>query len=119
MSRNIETGKLGEKLAEKFLTDKGYEILARNYRYERAEIDLIALDGKELVFAEVKTRRDKSYGEPEFAVTKRKLEQIKKAAENFIAENEKSLDFSSVRIDVIAILLTGGKTEIEHFENVS
>ncbi len=119
MSRkNISVGKSGENIAARFLEKKGMKIVARNYRYDRAEIDIIALDGEELVFAEVKTRRNKNYGEPEAAVTKKKLEQIRKAAENFMEENETRLNFSSARIDVIAILLKKNGYETEHFENV-
>ncbi len=118
--KNIVTGKKGEDVAAKFLTEnKRMKILARNYRFDRAEIDIVALDGRELVFVEVKTRRNKNFGEPERAVTHGKLEQIKKAAENFIIENEAELDFDAVRIDVVAILLNKDSPEIEHFENVS
>jgi putative endonuclease len=118
--KNIVTGKKGEDVAAKFLTEnKRMKILARNYRFDRAEIDIVALDGRELVFVEVKTRRNKNFGEPERAVTYGKLEQIKKAAENFIIENEAELDFDAVRIDVVAILLNKDSPEIEHFENVS
>ncbi len=117
--RNLSIGKRGEQIAKEFLEKHGCKILAQNYRYGNSEIDLISLDNGELVFAEVKTRTSKTYGEPELAVTRKKLTQMKKAAENFITENENSLEYSSVRFDVIAIFIEKGKSQLEHFENVS
>ena len=118
-SRNITIGKRGEQIAKEFLEKRGCKILAQNYRYGNSEIDLIALDNDELAFVEVKTRTSKKFGEPEFAVTRKKFNQMKTAAENFITENENSLEYSSVRFDVIAISFEKGKPQIEHFENVS
>ena len=118
-SHNLTIGKRGEQIAKEFLEKRGCNIVAQNYRYGNSEIDLIALDNGELAFIEVKTRTSKKFGEPEFAVTRKKLNQMKVAAENYITENENSLEYSSVRFDVIAISLVKGKPQIEHFENVS
>ena len=64
-------GKIGEDLAAKYLERNGLRIIERNYRFERGEIDLIAEEGEELVFVEVKTRRSNAFGAPEDAVTER------------------------------------------------
>lgn len=108
----------GELIAKKYLEDKNYKFIKNNFRYERAEIDLIFEDEdqKLLIFIEVKTRRNKKYGEPEESVNFSKQNQIKKAAMGFVTENNKYTDYD-LRIDVISILLIEGKVEINHIEN--
>jgi putative endonuclease len=103
-------GQIGEDLAVKLLIGKGYEILERNYRYGHGEIDIIAKEGGELVFVEVKTRNNLEYGEPEYAVTKKKQKQIKKIAELYLYEKE--IEEIDCRIDVIAILMEKGKDPV-------
>ena len=118
-----EIGDRGEALAAAYLEQKGYTILDRNYRFERAEVDLICFlpawqveAGGELVFAEVKTRTGLGYGRPEEAVTEAKQRNLIRAAEAYIYERK--LEGASCRFDVISILLQPGKQpEIEHFEN--
>lgn len=113
-----ELGERGEQLAFDFLIGKGYEILERNYRYGHGEIDIVARDpgSNHTVFVEVKTRQNLEYGEPEYAITKRKQKQIRKMAELYLYEKEiKELD---CRFDVIAVLLErDGKPTINHYEN--
>ena len=111
-------GSNGELIARKFLSDKNFTFIKNNYRYERAEIDLIFEDVKSklLMFVEVKTRRNKNYGEPEESVTFSKQNQIKKAAMGFISENEKYAEHDQ-RIDVISIFLNEGRVEINYIEN--
>ncbi len=111
-----QLGQIGEDLAVKVLTNKGYEIVERNYRYGHGEIDIVARDGNTLVFVEVKTRNNLEFGEPEYAVTKKKQKQIKKIAELYLYD--KGIDEADCRIDVIAILLEKGKDpQINHIEN--
>ena len=101
-SRNI--AKIGENIAATHLKTHGYKILAQNYRYQRGEIDLIALQGKRIVFVEVKTRRSLKYGLPQNAVTRQKQKQISKIALAYLqAEN---LIDTPCRFDVIAIHLS-------------
>ncbi len=91
----------GERIAEKFLTEKGFRLIERNYRYGRGEIDLIFDDKGILVFVEVKYRRSDTYGEPEDSITPRKRRQIRKVAEAYLWENEiKNIE---CRFDVVAI----------------
>ena len=103
---------------KKYLEDKNYKFIKNNYRFERAEIDLIFEDvkNKTLIFTEVKTRRNKNFGKPEESINIAKQDHIKKAAMGFVSENENYSDHD-LRIDVISILLVEGKAEIEHFEN--
>lgn len=111
-------GKNGEIIARNFLIEKGLKFLKANYRYERAEIDLIFEDSKTntIIFTEVKTRKNKKFGEPEESVNPAKQERIKKAAMGFILENE-SYSSHELRIDVISILFTDGNPVINHIEN--
>ena len=106
-----QSGALGEDTACNYLTRKGYRILTRNYRKPCGEIDLIALDGKTLVFVEVKKRASRAFGGPAAAVTIAKQNKIVLTAQYFIKENAPKFD--SIRFDVVCLL----PGEIEHIEN--
>jgi len=71
---------------------------------------------KMIVFAEVKTRRSKEFGEPEESINLTKQKQIKKAAEGFISENEEYIDYD-LRIDTVSVFIDGKKVIINHTEN--
>ena len=111
MTRNTSLGKFGEDLAVQYLIDKGYVILERNWRAYRKEIDIIAIDGKDIVFVEVKTRQDDEYGSPEMAVNRQKRSHIYTAASSYYYKHKISLE---VRFDIISILYHHGKPEINH-----
>ncbi|MTI33188.1 YraN family protein [Cytophagales bacterium RKSG123] len=106
-------GKKGEKLAERLLEAKGFEIQEKNYRFERNEIDLIAKKGNLLLFVEVKCRSDNYFGEAETFLGKAQTQRILVAAENYIFSTNWEGD---IRFDVIAIQLKN-KMEIVHFED--
>lgn len=113
-----ETGKLGESLAAEFLEKQGFNILHRNYRHGRSEIDLIVSSARLLLFVEVKTRRGtNSFGYPEEAVNKKKAALILNAATHYI----ESLDWKgNIRFDIIAVhlpLLSNERHKIFHFED--
>lgn len=113
-----ELGKKGEELAVELLEEKGYEIIERNYRFSRGEIDVIAKDPKDgfLAFVEVKTRQNLNFGPPEVAITKSKMRQLRKVAELYLYD--KSITELDCRFDVITVLLkTKQKPEINHYEN--
>ena len=93
------TGKLGEVRAEQYLVERGYEILARNAVFPGAEIDLIAQDGRTIVFVEVKTRKSGAYGRE--AVTPAKQKRICRGAVAYMMEN--GLMNRQARFDVIEI----------------
>ncbi|MBQ4347781.1 MAG: ribonuclease HII [Firmicutes bacterium] len=109
-----ELGKLGEKIAESHLERRGIKIWAKNFRTARGEIDIIARDGKELVFCEVKLRSSKNFGEPREAVDERKKELLKEAAAKYITEMNWD---GPLRFDAIEIVPKGGEYAVEHIKN--
>ena len=114
-SSTKEKGKEGEEKAVALLVEKGFEIIERNYRYGKGELDIIARDKDFLVFVEVKSRESLEYGKPEEAITKKKMSQIRKIAEAYLAE--KNILNENIRFDVVAILFLNGEISIEHYEN--
>ena len=114
---NREKGAQGEDLALNYLLKKGYKLIERNWHYSKAaEIDLIMLDGKTLVFVEVKTRTNLNYGHPFEAINPNKMKNIRLAAHAFLSENSKNLKIEKFRIDGVAIVKT--PFTIEHLENI-
>ncbi len=109
-------GNAGESLAEEFLKGKGYEIIDRQFLTRLGEIDLVARDGREVVFVEVKTRANADFGYPEESVTPRKLKKIAMAAELYV--RQKGLSNAPYRIDVISILTNQTPPEILHLIGV-
>jgi len=111
-------GKFGEEKAKEFLDSKGYVLITSNFRYDRAEVDLIFKDEKNkiVIFVEVKTRRNRKFGEPEESINKSKQNQIKKAAEGFISENDEFMDYD-LRIDTVSVFMDGKGITINHTEN--
>jgi len=110
-------GQWGESVAAIHLQAKGMTILARNWRCRRGEIDLVAQDGDELVFVEVKTRRGRGLGTPEEALTSRKAKKLLQLGQLYLAQQE--LDDADWRIDLVAVELdAGGKLlRCEHIPN--
>ena len=106
MARHNETGKRGELLACRFLREKKWKILEVNWRWGRAEVDIIAMDGDILVFIEVKTRTTARYGVPEGAVSEKKMELIAAAATEYMTEIGHEWE---IRFDVISIFLPSGQ----------
>lgn len=112
MAQHNDIGKEGEALAALFLVKNGYRIIARNFRYKKSEIDIVAQKDNIIVFIEVKTRTNAFFQEPELSVTRSKQKQITLGANFYIQENDIDLD---VRFDIIAITLFGNK--INHIED--
>lgn len=109
-------GALGESLAISFLKKQKYAVLERNYRCRCGEIDVIAKDGRIIVFVEVKTRRTRAFGPPQLSVTRNKQWQISKAALTYL--QQKKLGETNARFDVIAINLANpAQPQIDHIEN--
>jgi len=113
-NRRIQ-GKAGEDLAARFLENNGFTIVERNYRFERGEIDLIAEEGGELVFIEVKARNSTFFGAPEDAVTEEKQEQVRAVADGYLFEHD--IDNRPCRFDVVAIEFKNGNPEIRHIRD--
>lgn len=107
-------GKRGEEDAVAFLKQKGYSVIARNYRFQRAEIDLIARKGDILVIVEVKTRSGTPLDNVLEAVNRRKRERLIRAADHFIISNELQVE---ARFDIIWITRDGQCQKLVHIEN--
>lgn len=115
MAQHNELGQLGEQLAANFLQANGYTILARNWRVNRVEIDIIAELNDTLIFVEVKTRSSDFFGAPETAVTKRKKRLLAAAASAYM---EQSGHDWAIRFDIISIVMQLGEApKLEHFED--
>ena len=113
-----KVGQEGEDLATEVLISKGYEIIKRNYRFGKGEIDIIANDPGTgyLVFVEVKSRVNLEYGLPEYSITRNKIRQIKKIAELYLYEN--NIQQIDCRFDVVTILFRPKvKPVINHYIN--
>lgn len=115
MAYHNDLGKLGEKLAANYLTEKGYTIIERNWRINKLEIDLIASLGDTLIFVEVKTRSNIEYGHPELAVSPRKETLIAAAAKGYM----KKIDHDwAIRFDIVSIVMHRNKQpDIRHLED--
>lgn len=109
-----ETGNEGEELACKFLQKEGYEVLDRNWRNAKLELDIVALDENFLVVVEVKTRSTGKFGPAQEFLSRRQQNRIIKAAHEYILEKDLDLE---VRFDVIGITGLNGTTEIIHFKD--
>lgn len=117
MFNKVSKGKLGEKLAAKFLQKHGYKIIDKNFHSRVGEIDIVARDADALVFVEVKTRWSKVFGEPVEAVTGRKLASIIKTAQYYKLLHPGLPE--SLRIDVVSVDISGSLPKIELIKNVS
>lgn len=114
MASHNELGNLGEQLALTYLQDKGYEVLEKNYRYLKAEVDLIAKHNDVIVFVEVKARSTNFFGEPELAVSLSKQKLLIDAADYYASSMELK---NEIRFDVIAIIINKNETIINHIED--
>ena len=115
MASHNELGALGEQLAVQFLLREGYEILARNFRFQKAEVDIIAQrEADVIVMIEVKTRNSSYFGDPQSFVTPAKIKLLVKAASEYIIANDLDVE---VRFDIIAVLKNEKTEQIEHFPN--
>ena len=110
---HILSGKRGESIACEFLLSKGYVIERTNWRFSKAEIDIIARDGPVLVFIEVKTRSREDFGAPEAFIDKKKESLIADAASQYMEEVEHKWAF---RFDFISVILDkSGFKKIDHY----
>ena len=111
MQQSAQTGEKGEQIAQDFLKNKNYTILFINWRNKRSEIDIIAQDGKVVVFVEVKTRTNLAFGTPENFVDKNKIKKMQEAADAYIEQYDWK---GELRFDIIAI---ENGNMITHFED--
>ncbi len=116
-SARATLARYGERLAERYLREHGFTVLARNWRCRAGEVDIVALDGDCLVVCEVKTRRGTTFGSPVEAVTVAKLARLRRLAAAWLAQQDTHV--GDVRIDVIGILRPRrGVCTVEHLVGV-
>ena len=115
MAEHNDFGNLAEELAANFLVEKGYKILQKNFRFQHAEIDIIAAFKNEIIIVEVKARGTDIFMAPEEAVTKTKKKLLVLAADQYMKQNNISQE---VRFDIITVLPDDtGKLKITHLED--
>jgi len=114
MARHNELGKKGEQLAVDYLIKKGYTIVQRNYRFQKAEVDIIAQIKDTLAIVEVKTRSTIDFGNPQDFVKPKQIQRLVKAVDEYVNLNKLDVE---VRFDIIAIIRQGNSYNIEHLEN--
>jgi putative endonuclease len=111
-----QIGSKGEVIALQYLELKGYELVLKNYRFKRAEIDLIVQKENLIVFVEVKYRKNADFGFPEEFVRKSQRRRIQTAAENYLSEMQWN---QNIRFDIISIMpnADGNDYDIMHLED--
>ena len=116
MAEHNDTGAKGEELASNFLIEKGFTILAKNWRFRNAEIDIVAQKNNFISIVEVKTRSSNAFGEPSTFVNKQKQKLLIQASEWFC--EQRNIDDAEINFDIISIILKKDNTHsIEHIEN--
>ena len=117
MAAKDALGRRGEEIAARYLASRGLAIVERNWRCPQGEIDVIARDGGELVFVEVKTRSSVAFGHPLESVTPVKLARLRRLAAAWCEAHPGGHD--RIRIDAIAVIVPRvGEVEVEHLERV-
>ena len=115
MADHNDLGNIGEKLAVAYLEREAYEILETNWRFSRAEVDIIARKNGVLLFAEVKTRRQEQHGEAELAVDFKKVQLLSTAAAAYMMRIGHDW---AIRFDIIAVIYESASSyDIRHFED--
>lgn len=114
MAQHNELGKKGEQLALELLQEKGYTIRDKNWRYQKAEVDIIAQKDDTLAVVEVKTRSTTDFGDPQDFVKPKKIKLLVSAIDEYVTSKDLDVD---VRFDIIAIVKDGKNFSIEHLED--
>lgn len=114
METHNDFGKRGEKAAAAFLEQRGYTLLERNYRYLKAEVDLVARKGDVLAFVEVKSRKSDDYGPVAETVTAKKIKLMVMAADHYVVERDLDVE---VRFDIVTVTENHGRLELEHLKS--
>lgn len=109
-----ELGRIGENIIADYITKLGYKVVERNFECNQGEIDIIAKDKEELVFIEVKTRTDISYGEASEAVTDTKKRHLINSIKYYIYKQK--LENQPIRIDVAEVYIKCGKVKVNYIK---
>lgn len=117
MAAHNELGKWGENLAAEYLQEKGYEILERDWKSGHHDLDIVAKEDDTLVVVEVKTRRNRLFGDPEEAINYKKRMSLQSAINHYVKSH---LTNAYVRFDIISIVGNiGSLPEIVHIKDVA
>ncbi len=111
MSEHNDIGRNGEDVAAAFLVQIGYKLVDRNWRFGPKEIDIIAIDGETMVFAEVKTRSTLAFELPQEAVTPKKMRNLVEAADAYLQQHDIQLNS---RFDIVSVLNGNPPKVFEH-----
>lgn len=119
MAKHNATGKEGEEIARRYLENKGYKIIERNWKTKRAEIDLVVQKKSILVIVEVRTKAGENFGTPEETLNHKKRHKLFMNARVYAA----SCKYAGLyRIDAVCVVLRGGGSKIParitHYENI-
>ena len=114
MAQHNQLGKKGEQLAVDFLLENGYDIIECNYRFDKAEVDIIAKMDQTLAIVEVKTRSTSNFGDPQDFLKPKQIKRIVKAVDEYVLVNKLDVE---VRFDIIAIVKENKEYSIEHLKN--
>lgn len=114
MAEHNDLGRKGEDIASNYLLEKGYKICERNWICNKNEVDIIAIDAECIVFVEVKTRASEEWGDPVDAISKKKMNNLIVAANDYIEQTDTEL---SPRFDIIFIILNSKTVQIEHIDD--
>ena len=114
LAQHNKLGNKGEQLAVDYLKEQGYNILERNFRFDKAEVDIIANKGNTLAIIEVKTRSSADFGNPQDFVKPKQIKNLVKVVDAYV--NQNNLEFE-VRFDIIGIIKSGKNFTIEHLKD--
>jgi len=119
MNKRQDLGRRGEALARQYLEKSGYDILTADYRSGRRQIDLIARQGRALVFVEVKTRSTGAASRGENPLSSFQVENLKRAARDYCRTQRRAGDI--VRLDLIVILADAdeGRADLRHYRDIA
>ena len=117
MAAHNELGKWGEDIAAAYLTEKGWQIIERNWKSGHHDLDIIAKEGCTLIIVEVKTRRNRLFGDPEEAIDYKKRMSLQSATNYYVKSHHINVP---VRFDIISIVgMIGSTPEIDHIIDVA
>lgn len=114
MAKHNDLGQRGEEEVAHFLVEQGYSILERNWRYNKLEVDIIAINDSYILFVEVKTRSSTIWGNPEDSITPSKIKRMVEAADNYLELSNVSLP---VRFDIASVVYEDMKFTIDYFDD--
>jgi len=114
MADHNELGKEGEKIAINYLLKNEYQIIEKNYRFLKAEVDIIAQKERVLIAVEVKTRSTEYFGDPQDFINQKKIKLLVSAMDNYVVERDLDVE---VRFDIVAIVKKEKIFKIEHLKD--